>query len=541
MRQTPMPDSLETPTAALAPTLAEAAPSATPAPAPAGARERARRALPPWLAGRWLALARWLAALAVVALAAPVISAAGLVRQVNDEMLALSFDGERAHLIALLCLTLCCAAVAGLVWLRRTPAWLGATALFVVVYIWPFYQQALRPGLGIGGRPQVLVPGALTAAALSLLATGSLVAAIGAVLGEALGRLITPPLVALGWPLVARLRHRPGAAADTHGAARLSPARAALSLVALALVALSLVFGGQGLGAFLMYGVSTQLYQPPVLARQAGPRDLGIVREDAYRSAALGGRQRDIRVYLPPSYGLDAQRRFPVLYLLHGAPGTYRDWFIAGHAAATEDALLAAHLIHETIIVAADGNGPVYKVSAWANSFDGRQRMEDAIATDLVRYVDATYRTRADAGDRFIAGLSEGGYGAVNIALHHPDVFGAAVSLSGFFRADRNVVFGGGPASVAYRVANSPADYLQTAAGQGAARRLRFILGVGTSDGVYYTGTTAFARQLTLLGVDVRYMQAPGGHSWKLWGQQLGEALRQLASLSDQAPAAGRA
>ncbi|HEV2237453.1 MAG TPA: alpha/beta hydrolase-fold protein, partial [Ktedonobacterales bacterium] len=369
-----------------------------------------------------------------------------------------------------------------------------------------------------------------------------LVAAVGAALGEALGRLVTPPRVGLAWPLLARLRSpargAPGTAAG--GPARLSPWRAALSLGALALVLLSLVAGGQALGAFLLYGVSTQLYEAPVLVQQAHPT-VGTVRDDAYVSAALGGRSRPFRIYLPPSYGLDAQRRYPALYLLHGAPGTYRDWFIAGHAATTADALVAAQLIHETIIVAADGNGPIYKVSAWANSYDGRQRMEDAIASDLVRYVDARYRTRADAGDRAIGGLSEGGYGAVNIALHHPDIFGAAVSLSGFFRADRNPVFGDGPASVPYRILNSPADYVQTAAGQSAARRLRFILGAGTADGVYYTGTTAFARQLTVLGVEAHYMESPGGHSWKLWEQQLADALRQLEPLADDAPAAGRA
>jgi enterochelin esterase-like enzyme len=517
----------------------EAPQPAAPPPEEVTAAGRARRASGgAWLARRWSgwpALALWLAALAVVALAAPLISVTGLPRRVNDEMLALSFDAERAHLIALLALALCCAAASGLVCLRRAPAWLGGTALFAAQYIWPFTQQALRPGMGIGGRPQVLVPGALAGAALSLLAAGSLVTAVGAALGEALGRLLTPPLVALAWPLLARLRPlasgAPGTAAS--GPARLAPARAALSLATLALVLLSLVFGGQALGAFLTYGVSTQLYEPAALVLQAHPA-VGTVQDDAYVSAALGGLRRPFRIYLPPSYGLDATRRYPVLYLLHGAPGAYPDWFVNGHAAAAEDALLAAHLIHQTILVAPDGNGPVYRVSAWANSFDGHQRMEDAIASDLVRYVDAHYRTRPDAGDRFIAGLSEGGYGAANIALHHPDVFGAAVCLSGFFRTDRNPVFGGGQASVPYRMLNSPADYVRTAAGQNAARRLRFILGAGTADGAYYyAGTTAFARQLTVLGVDAHYMESPGGHSWAVWGLQLADALRQLESLGD--------
>jgi enterochelin esterase-like enzyme len=558
-----MLDSLDSPdnrTTPAAPTLAELAPPATRLPEPS-VRERTRHALrlaQNWLARRgldrhWPAPARWLAALAVVALAAPVITALGLPRQINDEMLALSFDAERAHLITLLCLAICCAAASGLLCLRRAPAWIGGTALFAALYIWPFSQQALHPGVGIGGRPQVLVPGALAGAALSLLATGSLVAAVGAVLGEALGRLVTPPLLALAWPLATRLRLEDwpitkrlclvGGPPDAPRApSHLSPARAALSLATLGLVLLSLVIGGQGLGAFLTYGVSTQLYQPPALVHQEHPAHpmVGTVLDDVYVSAALGSARRPFRIYLPPSYTVDAQRRYPVVYLLHGAPGTYRDWFFAGHAATAEDALLAAHLIHETILVAPDGNGALHPVSAWANSFDGRQRMEDAIATDLVRYVDAHYRTLADPSDRFIAGLSEGGYGAANVALHHPDVFGAAVCLSGFFRADRNAVFGAGPASVPYRIANSPADYLRTAAGQSAAHRLRFVLGAGTSDGLYYTGTTAFARQLTALGVEVHYMESPGGHSWLLWEQQLAEALRQLESLAGTAPMQGR-
>jgi enterochelin esterase-like enzyme len=508
-----------------------------PVPSPA-APDRAR--VGAWFARHWRALALWLGALAVIALAAPLITAAGLPRQVTGEMLALSFDAERAHLIALLTLALCCAAAAGVICLRRAPAWLGGTALFAVLYIWPFTQQALHPGVGIGGRPQVLVPGALAAAVFSLLAAGSLVAAVGAALGAALGRLLAPPLVALAWPLLKRqlvTAGAPGAAAS--GPMRPSPARAALSLATLALVLLSLVFGGQALGQFLSYGVSTQIYEAAALAQAHVV--VGTVQDDAYVSEALGGTSRPFRIYLPPSYRLDPARRFPVLYLLHGAPGSYPNWFADGHAAAAEDALLAEHLIHETILVAPDGNGPVYRTSAWANSFDGRQRMEDAIATDLVRYVDAHYHTRPDAADRLIAGLSEGGFGAANIALHHPDVFSAAVCLSGFFRADSNPVFGGRHAST-YRSLNSPADYVRTEAGLSAARRLRFILGAGTADGAYYyDGTTAFARQLTDLDVDTHYMESPGGHSWSVWGQQLADALRQLESLAGTAPSTGRA
>ena len=70
------------------------------------------------------------------------------------------------------------------------------------------------------------------------------------------------------------------------------------------------------------------------------------------------------------------------------------------------------------------------------------QNMEDAIVDDLVPYVDAHYRTIADPANRTLAGISDGGYGAANIALHHPDVFGKVLSLGGFFMADKSAVFG---------------------------------------------------------------------------------------------------
>jgi S-formylglutathione hydrolase FrmB len=251
-----------------------------------------------------------------------------------------------------------------------------------------------------------------------------------------------------------------------------------------------------------------------------------VVRQGTFVSPALGGERKPFSVYLPPSYALFPDRRYPVLYLLHGSPGDHTNWFGAGHAVATADALFAAGVIRETILVAPDGNGAVYRVSAWANSYDKRQRMEDAIATDLVNSIDRQFNTLPDRAHRAIGGLSEGGYAAVNIALHHPDIFGAAVSLSGYFVADNSPVFGPSPPSASYRMLNSPALYVQTPDGQSAARRLSCIIGVGTADGVYYKAALAFVKQLRALGAPVAYVEISGGHSWNVWGQLLGQALR---------------
>src|SRR6185312_464854 len=111
-------------------------------------------------------------------------------------------------------------------------------------------------------------------------------------------------------------------------------------------------------------------------------------------------------------------------------PGRITNWFAGAHVDTTANVLISTGKMREAILVAPDGNGKVYPVSEWANSFDNRQRMEDSLVNDLVPYIDKHYRTLADPAHRAIAGISDGGFGAVNIALHHPDVFGTALSLS---------------------------------------------------------------------------------------------------------------
>ena len=86
------------------------------------------------------------------------------------------------------------------------------------------------------------------------------------------------------------------------------------------------------------------------------------------------------------------------------------------------------------------------------NSFDHRQWIETYVAVDLVAYVDHRYRTLADVAHRAIGGLSMGGFGAMNIAVHHPDVFGTVISLGGYYRAEGSI-WG---KNAAYRRANSP-------------------------------------------------------------------------------------
>jgi S-formylglutathione hydrolase FrmB len=450
-------------------------------------------------------------------LAAVVFYGAGLDRATSDQMVGMGFDAERGQMIAAFALALVASGASGLIVVRRGPAWLGGFLAFALTYLWPFYQQAQRSLIGPDGRPITPIAGTLDHVVLVLAALGLIFAGAGAVLGEACGQLVFPPLVTLGRHVLAALQRRRLAGPS-------SLTLAGRQLAAGALVALAIAVGIPEFGGLLTFGTAPQLYQP---AQALAENLRGAVEQGTYVSTALGGARRTFSVYLPPSYFsvVAATQRYPVVYLLHGSPGGSTDWFSAAHAADIADALSARGLARQTIIVCPDGNGAIYHVSAWVNSFDNKQRMEDAIATDLVAYVDSHYRTLADAGDRAIGGLSEGGFGAVNIALHRPDVFSESMSLDGFYQIDNSTVaFGHGKGSQGYQHYNSPLAYLKSAEGQKAGHQIRFIIAVGKQDYFYKSGLS-FVQELTAFGMDVKVIQTDGGHNWVQWGQQFGQAL----------------
>jgi enterochelin esterase-like enzyme len=264
----------------------------------------------------------------------------------------------------------------------------------------------------------------------------------------------------------------------------------------------------------------------------APPRDPAWVRERGtparfyLASPALGGRRQPVDVYLPPGYARHPRRRYPVLYLLHGTPGRPGAFFATVRLGVLEDELVARRATQPVILVAPFGSTGTFTDEEWVNGADPRQRWESFVVHDLVRAVDRRYRTIRRGTARGIAGLSEGGYGAINIALHHPGEFHVVESWSGYERAFANAsVFGRRPALVR---ANSP---LLTLAGSAPTlRRLHTFLW-------FYSGTNdrlrgqnaAFAAELAHVGVAHRYFVVRGGHDWSLWRDNAGRALAAAA------------
>jgi enterochelin esterase-like enzyme len=180
--------------------------------------------------------------------------------------------------------------------------------------------------------------------------------------------------------------------------------------------------------------------------------------------------------------------------------------------------LIALGKIPELIMVLPDGNGQPGDTPEWGNSFDQRQLIETYVVNDVVKYVDAKYRTIPGAAHRAIGGLSMGGFGAANIGVHHPDVFGFVISLGGYYYAEGGI-WGN---DAAYMQQNSPADVLPN---NKQAWKLRFFLGAGTQDEPYYTDTKQFAQELDQLHITYQLDSENGYHSWTIWQTQMYKAL----------------
>ena len=136
---------------------------------------------------------------------------------------------------------------------------------------------------------------------------------------------------------------------------------------------------------------------------------------------------RDVIVFLPPSYEKDKNRYYPVVYALHGYSIGAEQWTHEIHVPQTIEGAFAKGS-PEMIVVLPDSktiyNGSMYSSSATTGDF------EKFIWSDLVAYIDAHYRTLAGRRSRGLVGHSMGGYGASRIGMKHADVFGALYIMS---------------------------------------------------------------------------------------------------------------
>jgi len=148
----------------------------------------------------------------------------------------------------------------------------------------------------------------------------------------------------------------------------------------------------------------------------------GELLSDSVKSAALGT-DLPFTIYLPDGYK-DGAAKLPVVYLLHGAGGNELEWARKGGAVETLDGLIKRGLIRPMIAIM-----PTAGPDSWWT--DGASaKAETAIMTELMPYVEGKFRVMPERNGRAIAGLSMGGYGALNLSLRYPAKFCAAGIIS---------------------------------------------------------------------------------------------------------------
>jgi len=182
------------------------------------------------------------------------------------------------------------------------------------------------------------------------------------------------------------------------------------------------------MGLALLTGTLPAQTQP-----NAGNAPKGSAERIKVHGASLEGNlegdspDRDVVVYLPPSYAKSPKRRYPAVYFLHGYSVGVEAYVKLLNLPEMADNAIAAGA-REMILVLPDAftvyNGSMYSNSPTTGDWEG------FLSRDLVAYIDSHYRTVADRDSRGLSGHSMGGYGTVRVGMKHPEVFSALYAMS---------------------------------------------------------------------------------------------------------------
>ena len=161
------------------------------------------------------------------------------------------------------------------------------------------------------------------------------------------------------------------------------------------------------------------------------PLRQSVIRPDTVESALLGG-PVDVNVYLPAGFDAASDAKYPVVYLLPGLYGTYKDWENLGHMKILVDELVANGEIVPLVIIMPNAGDPDIH-----NNWNGYFNMpghpyEDFFFQELIPAVEARYKAFGDKQHRAVMGLSMGGGGSTVYAQRHPDMFSSCYAMSGW-------------------------------------------------------------------------------------------------------------
>jgi enterochelin esterase-like enzyme len=287
---------------------------------------------------------------------------------------------------------------------------------------------------------------------------------------------------------------------------------------------------GAMIGDLTSQGVKGATPAPLVPQVPHGGRKMssGLVRRQGYilRLAVAGSRShltRVVYVYLPPQYFWPAYKsyRFPVIELIHGQPGEPQDWITVVGVTMTLDHLMHEDLAQPVVLVMPDANGGKDVSLQCLNQVGGPQDLT-YLAEDLPDRIAHAVRVLPPGSGWGVAGYSEGGFCAANMALQFRYRYGFAGVLSGYFSPFENQLahpirlvspFGRSPV---LQRENTPLDEVQQL--PAGAVIPRFWLGAGTNNKLDLADAELFWQELELRQADVPLaLTAGGGHNMATW------------------------
>ncbi len=231
-------------------------------------------------------------------------------------------------------------------------------------------------------------------------------------------------------------------------------------------------------------------------------------------------------VVLPASYHHNTQN-YPVIYLLHGAYGDYRDWLVK---LPKDDVVQSLADKYQVIFVLPEGGTfSFYLDSPW----DENSQYETHIINELIPYIDSIYRTINDPTGRAITGLSMGGQGALYLAARNPGKFGSAGSMSGAVsldiqswdlpEEDINRLYQGFVNTMG--VDQIDRDFLIEHSATSLTKNMKennipLIIDCGVDD-FLISANRLLNKKLRELNVPHDYIERPGAHNWPYWQNAL--------------------
>jgi S-formylglutathione hydrolase FrmB len=239
-------------------------------------------------------------------------------------------------------------------------------------------------------------------------------------------------------------------------------------------------------------------------------------------------------VLLPPSFDADKNRRFSILYFLHGLGDNEQAFIHTGAWNLVEELREKGHL--KDFLIAT----PAGEASFYINSRDGKVRYEDFLLREFLPFIESRYRIRPGRANRAISGISMGGYGAFHLAFAHPQLF-SSVSAHGAALIERLPAFlsanGGPPSSGRSRLLgavfgvppdpgfwerNSPLSLARSS----APSSLKIYFDCGSEDDFGFdAGATALDKILTLRKIPHEFHLYPGRHDWSYFASHLEASL----------------